>query len=77
MIGLRNRVPCPAIVLFGSYKYNCVTDPHTSDICPSLRLIGADGGALTAPMRWVSIALGRDWIDPGYLPKALLLKTTS
>jgi hypothetical protein len=30
-----------------------------------------------APMRWVSNALWRDWIDHGYLPKALSLKMTS
>ena len=78
MIGSRNRVPGLTIVLFNAYKYNCGTGPYTSDdIYPSLRLIETDGGALTAPMRWVSNALWRDWIDHGYLPKALLSKTTS
>ena len=78
MIGSRNRVPGLAIVLFSACKYNCGTGPYTSDdICPLLRLIEADEGTLIAPMWWMSNALWRDWIDHGYLPKALLLKTTS
>ena len=73
MIGSRNRVHGLTIVLFNAYKYNCGTGPYTSDdICPLLRLIEADEGTLTAPMRWVSNALWRDWIDHGYLPNALL-----
>jgi hypothetical protein len=79
-----------AIILFSACKYNrkvfsvvsnrnCGTGPYAPDeVWPSLRAIEPDGGCTTAaPMRWMSNAVWRDWIDHGYLPKVLVLKMTS
>lgn len=82
-IGSKNLVHGLAIVRFSACKpkkvfsvvasRNLGTGPHTPDkICLSLRLMELDGGRLTAvPMRWVSNAACRDWIDHRYLPKVL------